>query len=68
MIQTKEELLKQNHQTENYDKMLDKYRDNNWMPVYRCTVCGVRGIGSLVTLHDITHGPMVREEIKQEIN
>lgn len=57
---TKEKLM-ENHQLQtqkSYDAMLDRYRDNNWMPVYKCPVCGVRGVGPIVTLHEHT---MIRE-------
>lgn len=49
-------------QTKEYHELLDKYRDNNWFFVYKCKVCGFRGIGASVTLHPRSHGPMIREE------
>ncbi len=49
-----------------YDERLDHYRDANIFPIYRCAVCGFRGIGASVTLHPQDHGPMVREPMACE--
>ena len=66
MMITTKNLIKTNHQIadeQTYDAILDRYRDNNWLPVYKCPVCQMRGLGTSVTFHFTTGciGTMLRE-------
>ena len=65
-------LLLENHQAREADnnKLLDRYRDNNWMSVYRCPICNFRGVGASVTLHFTLgcNGVMEREKAANERN
>jgi hypothetical protein len=57
-------MIEKANQSQADHDLLDYYRDNNVHTIYRCLVCGFRGLGPSVTLHNFKHGPMVREEIK----
>lgn len=44
-----------------YEKLMDRYRDvYNWS-VYRCPTCGFRGVGMAASVHPLSHGTMIKE-------